>query len=94
MVQSVSGHPLCTVTQVRSQGSPRQICGRQSGTGTGFSPSTSVFPVITIPSRLCIYLHFNTVLIRTNGWILGTSEQRYALSHVSTGQKVLCIQLC
>jgi hypothetical protein len=43
MVQSVSGHPLCTVDRVRSQGSPCQICGGQSGTGTGFLPSTSVF---------------------------------------------------
>jgi hypothetical protein len=44
---------------------------------------------IIIPPRPRIYLHFNTVLIRTNGWILGTFEQSYALSDVSTGQKVL-----
>ena len=40
MAQEVSGQPLTAEAWVWSQASPREICGEQSGTGTGFSPST------------------------------------------------------
>jgi hypothetical protein len=43
MAQAVSRRPLTAEDLVRSRVSPCRICGRQSGTGTGFSPSTSVF---------------------------------------------------
>jgi hypothetical protein len=44
MVQVVSRRPTTAEAWVRSPVSPCGICGGQSGTGTGFSPSTSVFP--------------------------------------------------
>jgi hypothetical protein len=44
MAQAVSRRPLAAETRVRSWVGPCGICGGQSGTGTGFSPSISVFP--------------------------------------------------
>jgi hypothetical protein len=43
MAQAVSRRPLTVQARVRFRVSPCGICGGQSGTGTGFSPSTSVF---------------------------------------------------
>jgi hypothetical protein len=44
MSQAVSRQPLTAEARVRSRVSPCVIFGGQSGTGTGLSPSTSVFP--------------------------------------------------
>jgi hypothetical protein len=44
MAQVVSHRPLAAVSRVRARINLCGICGLQSGTGTGFSPSSSVFP--------------------------------------------------
>jgi hypothetical protein len=44
MAQAVSHRPLAKEAWVRARVNPCGICGEQSGTGTGFSPSSSAFP--------------------------------------------------
>jgi len=44
MAQTVSRRPLNAEVQVLSHVSPYETCSEQSGTGTGSSPFTSVFP--------------------------------------------------
>jgi hypothetical protein len=44
MAQAVSSQPLTVEVQVRAWVSPHGFCGGQSGTETGFSPSSLVFP--------------------------------------------------
>jgi hypothetical protein len=44
MAQAVSRRPLTAETRVCDQVDPCGVCGGQSGTGTSFSPGSSVFP--------------------------------------------------
>jgi hypothetical protein len=44
MAQVVSCWPLTAEARVHARVNPCGICGGQSGTGTGFSLSSSVFP--------------------------------------------------
>jgi hypothetical protein len=46
LAQVVSRRPLTAEALVHARVNPYKICGGQSGTGTGFSPSSSVFPSI------------------------------------------------
>jgi hypothetical protein len=49
MAQAVSRRHLTAEARVRSRVSPGEICGGQSGTGTGFSSSSRFSPVNFIP---------------------------------------------
>jgi hypothetical protein len=42
MAQAVSRRPLNAEARVRARINPCEICGGQSGTGAGFSPTSSV----------------------------------------------------
>jgi hypothetical protein len=52
MAEAFSRRLLSTETRFRSQVSPCEICGSQSGTVTGLSQSTPVSPVSIIPPML------------------------------------------
>jgi hypothetical protein len=56
MAQVVSRRPLIAEARVRVRFNPCGICSGQSGTRTGFSPSSSVFP--------CLY--YSTVALQTH----------------------------
>jgi hypothetical protein len=49
MAQAVSRRPLTAEARVRSRVSPCGVCGGQSGTGTGLSPTCRFPPVNFIP---------------------------------------------
>jgi hypothetical protein len=49
IAQAVSRRPLTAEARLRALISPCMICGRQSGPGMGFSPSSSVSLVSIIP---------------------------------------------
>jgi hypothetical protein len=55
IAQEVSRRPLTAEGRVRARVNPCAICGGQSGTETGFSPSYSFLPCLhihTIPPSL------------------------------------------
>lgn len=56
MTQKVSSRSFNAEAQGQSQARPCMMCGVQSGTGTGFCPSTSVpAPVSIISRRLLVH---------------------------------------
>jgi hypothetical protein len=65
MAQAVSLQPLITMAQVCAQVSPCGICGAQSGTGSCFSLSSSVF-VCQYHSTVTLHTH-----ISSEEWIKG-----------------------
>jgi hypothetical protein len=66
MAQAVSRWPLTTKFWVRSQSNPTEICGEQSGTGTGFFSSYIGFP-LSVPLHQYSTLIFGYTLFLSEG---------------------------
>jgi hypothetical protein len=60
MAQVVSRRPLTAEARVPARVNPCGICGGQSDTGTGFSPSSSVFPC-QYHSTVALHSHISSV---------------------------------
>jgi hypothetical protein len=76
-VAQAANHWRFTVeVRAGSQVGSCEICGGQSGTGTGFCASTSVYHVSIFPPMLHTHLHLHVALTRrTNGPSLGTCQK-------------------
>jgi hypothetical protein len=72
---TVSRQPLAAEARVWSRVGPCGICGGQSGTGTGFSPSISGFSFNIIPPIFHTLLHLHFLTRRTKGWSLVTFQK-------------------
>jgi hypothetical protein len=57
MAQVVSRRPPTAEARFRAWVNPCGICGGQSGTGTGFSPSSSVFFLSIYHSTVALQTH-------------------------------------
>ena len=69
-------------SRARFQVSPCDICTGQSVNGTGFCPSTSVFPVSFFPPLFHTYLHLHVALTRrTKGRSLGTLQEQRSVGN-------------
>jgi hypothetical protein len=71
IARALSRQPVAAQARVRSQASPFEICGGQSGTTKDFSPNTSVSSVSSIPS--VPQAHLYTECPRRKGQYFGRS---------------------
>jgi hypothetical protein len=70
VAHAVSRRPLTASVRVRSQASTCAICGGQSDTITGFSPSTSVFSSqnnsTSVPYPFAYHQHHMGLILETD----------------------------
>jgi len=79
----VSRRPLRAEGRFRSKASSCEICGGQSGNGTGLSQSTQVYTVNFIPPVFSVHLHLHVAHSRrASGRGRGTFELSKTISEM------------
>jgi hypothetical protein len=81
MTHVVNRRPLTTEAPVRARVNPCGICSGQSGTGTGFSPSSSVSP--------CQYIVISSQVLFHNGSLLHSEFNIQLLNTVDNSSTIL-----
>jgi hypothetical protein len=89
MAQVVSRRPLSAEARIRARINPCGICGGQSGTGTGFSPSSSVFPCqyhSTVALQTHIILGMRNMLTHPgiHAWVLDPPHLQGGKNHTAS----------
>jgi hypothetical protein len=87
---TVLGHwPLNTEIWVGSWVNPSEICGRQSSSGTGFSPGTCLLSVTFHLCSIVAFIFEAFLVRRTSGW-WSHGKLQWCFSHLgASDQKVL-----
>ena len=91
MAQAVSRRPFTAEARVRSRVSPCRFCGGQIRTGTGFSPSTSVFPCQSISTGAPLLGKTEKLIITTG---LHNNSQSCGASVASAAEPFTTNKIC
>jgi hypothetical protein len=98
MAQVVSRRPLTAEARVRTRVNPRGICGGQSGTGTDFSQSSSVFPCqyhSTVALQTLIIWGMRNMLtyVGIHAWVYThtTFRKKYYMFNILRTSNIACL---
>jgi hypothetical protein len=93
MAQAVSRRPLTAEARVRSRASPRGICGRQSGTGTGFPLSISFHRCSITRNNEKLIVFITELHSKPQGCGASVASAAGLFKKITTGARSVCLVL-